>query len=146
LLDYDRFFGSSSQAADTWTGFRGNGSNISPAANLPLKWSPEKGIRWKQTVPGYGQSSPVIWKNMVFVTSIEGPQQETCLLHAYELGNGQHIWTKEIKASQTKKTSMMVSRAAPTPAVDENGFMPSLKVEMSLPILIPEIHSGTALW
>lgn len=135
-------FGSSSQAADTWTGFRGNGSNISPAANLPLKWSPEKGIRWKQTVPGYGQSSPVIWKNMVFVTSIEGPQQETCLLHAYELGNGQHIWTKEIKASQTKKTSMMVSRAAPTPAVDENGiyaFFESGDV-------VAYSHSGDPLW
>ena len=105
-------------AADTWTGFRGTGSNISTAQNLPLKWSAEQGIRWKQNVPGYGQSSPVIWKNQVFVTSIEGPQQETCLLHAYDLTTGKRNWVKKFKASQTKKTSSMVSRAAPTPAVD----------------------------
>lgn len=130
------------QAADTWTGFRGTGSNISPAADLPVNWSPEQGIRWKQTVPGYGQSSPVVWKNLVFVTSIEGPQQETCLLHAYDLSNGQLLWSKEFKASQTKKTSSMVSRAAPTPVVDENGvyaFFESGDV-------VAYSHSGSPLW
>tara|TARA_R110002111_G_scaffold262289_1_gene337872 strand:- start:175599 stop:177020 length:1422 start_codon:yes stop_codon:yes gene_type:complete len=135
-------FNSSLSAADTWTGFRGDGSNISPAANLPLKWSPENGIRWKQTVPGYGQSSPVVWKNLVFVTSIEGPQQETCLLHTYDLTSGKLIWKKEIKASQTKKTSSMVSRAAPTPAVDENGiyaFFESGDV-------VAYTHAGAPLW
>ncbi|QDV16522.1 outer membrane biogenesis protein BamB [Gimesia panareensis] len=113
---------SSVTASDTWTGFRGTGSNISTARNLPLKWSPDQGIRWKQTVPGYGQSSPVIWKNKVFVTSIEGPQQETCLLHAYDLASGKLIWSKQFKASQTKKSTAMVSRAAPTPAVDGQGI------------------------
>tara|TARA_R110002095_G_scaffold193151_1_gene171177 strand:- start:27738 stop:29045 length:1308 start_codon:yes stop_codon:yes gene_type:complete len=130
------------EGADIWSGFRGNGSNISPAANLPVKWSHEQGIRWKQTVPGYGQSSPVIWKNQVFVTSIEGPQQETCLLHVYELSSGQLVWAKEIKASQTKKTSSMVSRAAPTPIVDEDGvyaFYESGDV-------VAYTHSGSPLW
>lgn len=109
-------------ASDTWTGFRGTGSNISSARDLPLKWSADQGIRWKQAVPGYGQSSPVIWKNQVFVTSIEGPQQETCLLHSYDLTSGKLNWTKEFKASQTKKSTSMVSRAAPTPAVDGQGI------------------------
>ncbi|MCA9022106.1 MAG: hypothetical protein KDA74_18285, partial [Planctomycetaceae bacterium] len=82
----------STQAADTWTGFRGTGSNISTAANLPLNWSPAQGIRWKQTVPGYGQSSPVVWKDSIFVTSIEGPQQEKCFIHAYGLADGKLLW------------------------------------------------------
>lgn len=136
------FFGSLLFAADTWTGFRGNGSNISPAANLPLKWSSEEGVRWKQTVPGYGQSSPVIWKNRVFITSIEGPQQEKCLLHAYDVSNGQHLWTKEFKASQTKKGSSMVSRAAPTPVVDEN----SVYAFFESGDVVACSHSGSLLW
>lgn len=129
-------------AADTWTGFRGTGSNLSAAADLPLKWSPDQGIRWKQTIRGYGQSSPVIWKNQVFVTSIEGPQQETCLLHAFDLATGQLDWSREYKASQTKKSSSMVSRAAPTPAVDGQGvyaFFESGDVFASS-------HSGETLW
>ena len=133
---------SSAQAADTWTGFRGNGSNISTAANLPVKWSPEKGVHWIETVPGYGQSSPVVWKNQVFVTAIEGPQQGTCLLHAYDISNGQKLWTKEFKASQTTKTSSMVSRAAPTPVVDENG----LYVFFESGDVAAYSHSGDLLW
>ncbi|WP_417378423.1 PQQ-binding-like beta-propeller repeat protein [Gimesia sp.] len=130
------------QAADTWTGFRGTGSNISTATNLPLNWSPTQGIRWKQTVPGYGQSSPVIWKDRIFVTSIEGPQQEKCFIHAYGLAEGNLLWSKEFPASQTKKTSSMVSRAAPTPAVDEQGiytFFESGDV-------IACSHTGEILW
>lgn len=130
------------EAADSWTGFRGNGSNISQATNLPVKWSAEEGIRWKQTVPGYGQSSPVVWKNLVFVTSIEGPQQESCLLHAYDLASGKLLWSKTIKASQTKKSSSTVTRAAPTPVVDENGiyaFYESGDV-------VAFTHAGEQLW
>lgn len=130
------------QAADTWTGFRGTGSNISAATNLPLSWSPTQGIRWKQTVPGYGQSSPVVWKDSVFLTSIEGPQQEKCYIHAYGLSSGKLLWSKEYPASQTKKTSSMVSRAAPTPAVDEQGiyaFFESGDV-------IACSHAGETLW
>lgn len=136
------FITMTAQAADTWTGFRGNGSNISSAADLPLKWSPEKGVRWKETVPGYGQSSPVVWKNRVFVTAIEGPQQETCLLHAYDISNGQKVWSKEFKASQTTKSSSMVSRAAPTPAVDENG----LYVFFESGDVAAYSHAGDLLW
>ncbi|MCA9015711.1 MAG: PQQ-binding-like beta-propeller repeat protein, partial [Planctomycetaceae bacterium] len=130
------------EAADSWTGFRGTGSNISRAVNLPVKWSPDEGIRWKQTVPGYGQSSPVIWKNQVFVTSIEGPQQETCLLHAYNLADGQLDWSKRFKASQTKKTSGMVSRAAPTPVVDEHGIYAFYESGD----IVAFTHSGSPLW
>lgn len=139
------FFGllsSQLEGAENWSGFRGNGSNISQANKLPLIWSPKKGIRWKQTIPGYGQSSPVIRGNQVYVTSIEGPQQETCLVHAFDISNGSPIWSKEFNASQTKKSSSMVSRAAPTPVIDEKGvytFFESGDV-------VAYSHSGSELW
>lgn len=144
-LVFTLFFGllsSQLQGAENWSGFRGNGSNISLATKLPLKWSPENGMRWKLTIPGYGQSSPVIWGNQVYVTSIEGPQQEKCLVHAYNISTGSSSWTKKFKSSQTTKTSSMVSRAAPTPTIDEKGvytFFESGDV-------VAYSHSGSQLW
>jgi hypothetical protein len=35
---------------------------------MPLAWSPESGIAWQKELPGYGQSSPVIFNGRVFVT------------------------------------------------------------------------------
>ena len=53
--------------ADSWQAFRGTGNSISDAEQLPLKWSDESGIAWKAPLPGYGQSSPVIWQDRVFI-------------------------------------------------------------------------------
>src|SRR5581483_1963124 len=40
---------------------------------FPTEWSPERNIRWKTTVAGRGQSSPIVWGNRVFLTTdIEG--------------------------------------------------------------------------
>ena len=50
-----------------WRGPTGNGE--SPTATPPKEFSPEKNCRWKQAIPGRGSSSPVIWNDLVFVTT-----------------------------------------------------------------------------
>ncbi|MDX2150175.1 MAG: PQQ-binding-like beta-propeller repeat protein [Bryobacteraceae bacterium] len=59
---------------DVWPGWRGPlGDGTSPLKGLPVEWSPENNLAWKAPVPGRGHSSPVIWKDRVFLTSdIEG--------------------------------------------------------------------------
>ena len=37
--------------------------------NPPLEWSEDKNIRWKVEVPGLGKSTPVVWNDLVFVTT-----------------------------------------------------------------------------
>ncbi len=108
-------------SAETWPGFRGDGSGITPAQNLPVHWTPEEGVAWRTAVEGYGQSSPVVWKDRVFVTSIDGPKQERGLLHAFGLADGQRLWTRELTATQSLKNMFRNSRAASTPVVDGDG-------------------------
>ena len=60
---------------DTWPGFRGDGTSRT-SAKLPDSWSPTENLAWRVTTPGYGQSSPVVWKGNVYVTSVEGDQKE----------------------------------------------------------------------
>lgn len=62
--------GSSEQ--EKWTQFRGtNAQGISSNNRLPLEWSTEKNVAWKSEISGRGWSSPVVWGNRVFLTSVE---------------------------------------------------------------------------
>lgn len=107
-------------AADSWPSFHNGGNTSIDARNLPATWTPEE-LAWKTELRGYGQSSPVIWKDLVYVTSTEGHEKEFCLLHALSLKSGEILWSKEFNASVRLKYGDMVSRAAPTPVVDEQG-------------------------
>ena len=60
---------SSGSPAD-WPQFRGpDGQGHSDAQGLPLRWSEEKSVTWKTSIPGKGWSSPVISGNQVWMTS-----------------------------------------------------------------------------
>jgi outer membrane protein assembly factor BamB len=78
-------------------------------------------VAWQAEVPGYGQSSPVIWKGHVFVTSVQGPMRQKCHVSAFALRTGQRRWTRTVASSLPVEMSYYVSRAAPTPCVDGQG-------------------------
>jgi outer membrane protein assembly factor BamB len=58
-------------AADRfWPQWRGPlATGEGPLANPPVEWSEEKNVRWKVEIAGRGQSSPVVWNDLVFVTT-----------------------------------------------------------------------------
>jgi outer membrane protein assembly factor BamB len=127
--------------ADTWHGFRGDGSGIT-TSNLPERWSPTAGIAWKSAIPGYGQSAPVVWQDRVFVTSSDGPFQQSCQVHAFRLTDGDKLWTREIKGTQPLENYFRNSRAAPTCAVDAEGVY-SLFASGDVTAIT---HQGDILW
>ncbi len=57
---------------ENWPQFRGPGARgISENDNLPSRWSGDENVAWKRDLPGRGWSSPVIWGDRVFVTTVE---------------------------------------------------------------------------
>lgn len=108
------------QAKDRWPGFLGAGATEITADGMPTKWTADS-LAWTTEVPGYGQSSPVIWEDRVFVTCVDGPEKQKLLLVCLGLTDGKVIWTWEGKSGFTEKNSVYVSRAAPTPCVDADG-------------------------
>lgn len=113
-------------AADTpqWNAFRGTGDSTSTLNNLPTTWSNTENVAWRKDLAGYGQSSPVVWDEYVYVTSSSGTQKETLIVECFDLTSGKLLWAKELPASQkAAEVSDMISQAAPTPVADADGLV-----------------------
>ncbi len=125
-----------------WTGFRGASANsVSRARGLPLTWSDES-VRWRATTPGVGQSSPVVWDGAVFLTSVEGAMKETLWVSALDLEDGSERWRRSFEASEEHEWNDYVSKAAPTPAVAEDG----LYAFFASGDLMALTHAGDPVW
>lgn len=103
--------------AQEWTRFRGpNGTGLSDAAGIPTTWT-EKDYHWKTLLPAGGHSSPVIWKDLVFLT---GANDETGrrFVFAVSTTSGQVVWNKDYPLAVHRKHKLN-SFASPTCAVDD---------------------------
>ena len=57
--------------ADHWPQFRGTQAGLAPDnPSLPASWSRTQNVVWKLDVPGRSWSSPVVWGDHVFVTTV----------------------------------------------------------------------------
>ena len=55
-----------------WPSFRGiSARGVAEGYPAPLRWNGEAGenVRWKTPIPGLGHSRPVVWRNLVCVTT-----------------------------------------------------------------------------
>jgi outer membrane protein assembly factor BamB len=104
-----------------WPAFRGDGSSVTAAQSLPLRWSETENLRWRVELPGYGQSSPIVWNGVAYVTSVAGPRKETLLVTAHDLATGAERWRFTAESSAPEADSDMRSKAAPTPCASADG-------------------------
>jgi outer membrane protein assembly factor BamB len=57
-------------AQETWAQWRGPlGTGVAPEAKPPVEWSEDKNVRWKTAIPGKGHSTPVVWGDIIFLTT-----------------------------------------------------------------------------
>ena len=58
-------------ANEHWPQFRGPGSTgVVEDPSLPEKWSATENVVWKTPIPGMGWSSPIVWGDRVFLTTV----------------------------------------------------------------------------
>ena len=98
-----------------WTRFRGPNGSGQSEAKIPAQWS-EADYNWKVTLPGNGNSSPVLWGDKIFVTSADmgaGERYVLCLNAA----DGHEIWRKSYPFDKHHLHEQNTF-ATSTPAVD----------------------------
>ena len=107
--------------AQEWTRFRGpNGSGVSPATNLPLKWSDDD-YNWQIDLPVQGSSSPVLWGNRLFLMGDDADKDERSVL-CIDADSGRILWRRDypVKDHYLHRDNDFASA---TPCVDEHGLI-----------------------
>jgi outer membrane protein assembly factor BamB len=123
------------RAGDTWPGWRGpTGQGLSDDRDLPLTWGGKgnANVLWKVPLPGVeencrldlNQSSPIIWRDRVFVTMVywpgNRPQKEMPehRVACYRTADGGKLWETTVEPGPWLLTDLRGGYAAPTPASD----------------------------
>jgi outer membrane protein assembly factor BamB len=126
-----------------WTRFRGpNGSGISGAQSIPVKWT-AKEYNWTIELPGDGSSSPVVWKEKLFVTCNDRKKSIRSVV-CVNANDGKILWHRD-----APYTSYRMHRdndfASATPTVDADGVVVVWSMPQQLLMLAVDLE-GKELW
>ena len=83
-------------AAANWPHWRGpffNGST--DETNLPTTWSKTENVLWVTRMPGPGSSTPIVWGERVFLTSLNQARDASLAL-CVDARSGKVLWSKKV--------------------------------------------------
>jgi outer membrane protein assembly factor BamB len=114
--------------AGEWPCFRGPGGlALTDEKDLPRTWGgkSEANVLWKTPLKGDGQSSPVVWRDRVIVTTVNWPagknRTETFPEHhvtCHRVTDGKELWDTLIEPGPWLLKDLRGGYCAPTPATD----------------------------
>ena len=121
--------------------FRGVGSRgVAEGEGLPLTWNTTENVKWCVSVPGRGWSSPIIWKDKIFLSSavsagkekkvkkglyfggegkIPSPNQHQWMIYCFSFESGKIIWQVEADAGKPKTPRHIKNNYAPETQVTD---------------------------
>lgn len=74
-------------------------------ANLPVQWSSDN-VLWKTSLPGIGQSSPIVWGDRIFLTAALEKGQER-IVFCVDRQDGKILWQKSAWKGQSEPSHAM---------------------------------------
>ena len=124
--------------ADNWPQWRGPSLNgVSNEKNLPVKWTPEENVSWKVAMPGMSGSTPIIWRDRIFLNVADG---DNLFLWCLNKTNGEVLWKKPLGGGNVKMRKQNMS--SPSPVTDGR----SVYVMTGTGILKGFDFNGKELW
>ena len=106
----------SATAAD-WTAWRGPlGTGISDETGVPLRWSTDSNIKWKVALPEPGNSTPIVWKDRVFITGV--PKKGARALMCYDRADGKLRWSQKVEYAEEEPTHETNPYCSASPTTD----------------------------
>ncbi|MGH9844146.1 MAG: PQQ-binding-like beta-propeller repeat protein [Blastocatellia bacterium] len=128
-------------ADNNWPQFRGPQSiGVAEDPALPDKWSTTENVAWKTDIPGMGWSSPIVWGNRIFLTSViksgetEPPkkglyfggdrydipkEEHRYIVYCVDWKTGKVAWEREVyKGAPASSRHLKNSYASETPVTD----------------------------
>jgi outer membrane protein assembly factor BamB len=100
--------------AENWPQWRGpNLNGLSNEKNLPVKWTAEENIVWKVQTPGVTGSTPIIWRDRIFLNLAEG---DNLALWCVDKAKGTVLWKQPLGGGNVKMRKHNMS--SPSPVTD----------------------------
>jgi len=129
------------EPGSNWPQFRGQGSlGVADNPRLPERWSTNENVAWRVDVAGRGWSSPIVWSNRVFLTTVisegemeppkkglyfggERKEVPKAIHHwtvlCFDLNSGRELWRKEAhRGTPLNQLHVKNSYASETPVTD----------------------------
>ncbi|MFT5524822.1 MAG: outer membrane protein assembly factor BamB [Pirellulaceae bacterium] len=110
----------STAVCEDWPGWRGpRGDGSSSDKNVATQWDGETGknVKWKVPIDGYSHSSPIVWKDRIFVVSCVKESTERVLI-SLDRSTGNILWQKSVLKAPLEKLHNLNSHASGTPVTD----------------------------
>lgn len=124
--------------AENWPQWRGpNLNGVSTEKNLPAKWTTVENVIWKSPMPGWSGSTPVIWRDRIFLNVAEA---DSLYLWCIDKTKGAVLWKKPLGSGNVKLRKQNMS--SPSPVTDGS----SVYVLTGTGILKGFDFSGKELW
>jgi outer membrane protein assembly factor BamB len=106
------------EAAKYWPRWRGpSGQGIVRVGRYPDVWSPADGVKWKIPVPGRGNSSPIVWRDRIFLTTAYEDGAKLSLL-CYSRSDGKLLWELAAPQQGVERGHRKNGHASSTPVTD----------------------------
>jgi outer membrane protein assembly factor BamB len=106
------------EGAKYWPRWRGpSGQGHVTGTSYVDTWSDTVNVRWKAAVPGRGHSSPIVWKDRVFLTTAEDGGAKVSML-AFNRADGKLLWTRSVPGTGVEHVYRKNSHASATPTTD----------------------------
>ena len=104
--------------AGDWPGWRGPSANGSTSSGTyPTRWTLDQ-VTWKVALPGKGSSSPVIWKERIYLTT---PAEGQDMVMAFDV-SGKELWRTPLGAEAKPKHRSLGSSCNSSPVTDGEGL------------------------
>jgi len=104
--------------ADDWPSWRGpTGNGSTSAGNYPTAWNVES-VSWKFTLPGKGSSTPILWKDRIYLTTPDEGQDAVLALDL----QGKQMWLTRLGAQSPPKQRILSSGCNGSSVTDGKGI------------------------
>jgi len=106
------------EGAKYWSRWRGpSGQGLVADGNYADTWSATDNVLWKKPVPGRGNSSPIVWRDRIFLTTAHDNGRRVSVL-AFQRADGRQLWETFLPGGRSGSTHDKNGHASATPATD----------------------------
>lgn len=101
-----------------WPRWRGpSGQGLVDGQEYPDSWSATENVLWRVAVPGRGNSSPIVWRDRIFLTTADAGGRRLSVL-AYDRASGARLWEHVVPDGRSESVHPKNGHASATPATD----------------------------